>query len=186
MTLRLIIRTKLWKPLNSFLYSYSFNDTDNPTPSKIRSISDTNPPQNSNKPSVRVTSNPRHTSYPHIPPVVSESSSSNSNASSSSLASKNNSTNTSAFKYRPKTLNTATATPSDKNQEQVKPSNISSRKSGTLNRNEPVYATVGSVNSNQRLVKNLKSANVWQTVNTENQIDVSEDEVFPSFNEVMI
>ena len=162
----------------------SHNDTDNPTSSKLRSISDSNPPQNLNKQGVRVTSNPRHTSYPHIPPVISESSSNNAN--SSPFDSKPNQKNSSAFKYRPKTLNTTNTSPGDKNQEHAKPSNIASRKTGSLNRNEPVYATVGSVNSNQRLVKNLKSANVWQTVDTKSQTDIPEDEVLPSFNEVMI
>ena len=134
------------------------NDTDNPTSSKLRSISDSNPPQNLNRQGIRVTPNPRHTSYPHIPPVISESSSIN--ASSIPFGSKPNQASSSAFKYRPKTLNTTNTSTSDKNQEQAKPSNIASRKTGSLNRNEPVYATVGSVNSNQRLVKNLKSANV--------------------------
>ena len=153
-------KTLIQKFNNIGLETNSNNYSDNPNSSKVRSISDTNPPPNSNQPSVRVTSNPRHVSYSQIPPVASESSSSYSNSSSSSSASKLNPMNNSAFKYRPKTLNTATSTPGDKKQEQVKPSNISTRRSGSLSRNEPVYATVGSVNSNQRLVKNLKSANV--------------------------
>ena len=112
-------------------------------------------PQNTTKQVIRVTSNPNQNFQ--IPPVASDSSA-RSTKKISAISQANNDNN-SAFRYRPKTLNTNTQ-PSDKNLEQGNAANIPSRRPTASNKNEPVYATVGSVNSNQRLVKNLKSANV--------------------------
>ena len=138
----------------------SHNDGENVFPTKLKSINESNhgSVQNSNHQVIRVTTNPNpNLQIPpgaaEIPPV--------STANKPSFTSRaNQQINNSAFRYRPKTLNTAKLS-SDKNSEQAnKPTNVSSRKPTTSNKNEPVYATVGSVNSNQRLVKNLKSANV--------------------------
>ena len=108
-------------------------------------------PQNTNKQVIRVTSNPNKN--PQIPTTTS---SSGFSAKKSSSISKPQ-TNTPAFRYRPRTLNTTTS--GDKNIHHAKVTNASSSKP-TVTKHEPVYATVGSVNANQRLVKNLKSANV--------------------------
>jgi hypothetical protein len=142
------------------LYLCSQNDGDNLFPTQLKSINESSQSsvQNSNQQVVTVTTNPNPSfqippGAAEIPPVT--------NANRSSLTSRaKQPINYSAFRYRPKTLNTATSS-SDKNLEQAtKSTNVSSRKPTTSNKNEPVYATVGSVNSNQRLVKNLKSANV--------------------------
>ena len=107
---------------------------------------------------IRVTANPNPNfqippGASEIPPV--------STANKSSFTSRaNQHINNSAVRYRPKTLNTATLSSDKKLEQAIKSTNVSSKKPTTTNRNEPVYATVGSVNSNQRLVKNLKSANV--------------------------
>ena len=108
-------------------------------------------PPNTTKQTIRVTSNPNQNFQ--IPTAASKPVLSAKNSSAISKAHANNP----AFRYRPKTLNTANS--GDKVLGQAKVTNTSSRKP-TATKNEPVYATVGSVNSNQRLVKNLKSANV--------------------------
>ena len=113
---------------------------------------------------VRVIPNPNH--HSKIPIPTSAFLPSTNNSSSIPKAQRNNTTS----HYRPTTLNTITT--------------------DTSTKNEPVYATVGSVNSNQKLLKNLKSANVWQKYqNVEiktNEKDIVEFNNLPSFEEVMI
>ena len=107
--------------------------------------------QNTIQQVVRVT--PNTNSNFQIPAVASDSSVS---ANPSSFGPKKQAGG-SSFRYRPSSLNTNAR--GDIEHDHTKTSNVPSRRS-TSNKNEPVYATVGSVNSNQRLVKNLKSANV--------------------------
>ena len=139
-----------------FLYLYSNNDGDNPFSAKRKSVNETNQTStpHSNQPGIRVTTNPNPNFQ--IPSGGADPSLCTVNKSSFTLRA-NEPINNSAFRYRPNTLNTT----SDKNlQQATKATNVPSRKPTASNKNEPVYATVGSVNSNQRLVKNLKSANV--------------------------
>ena len=170
-----------------FPFHFYSNEVDNPIPTKPKTTRDSTKakPQTPSRQGIRVTPNPNPNF--HIPSVTSTESSLGS-ASTSTTSSKNNQSKTSSgYRYRPKTLNTA-STAGDKDKEHATKVNTSiSSKRPTSSRNEPVYATVGSVNSNQRLVKNLKSANVWRSAESVGTIQDNVDyKSLPSFEEVMI
>ena len=103
-----------------------------------------------NKSIIRLTSNPN--------PMSQVSASATPNPTNHSPT-KNAATNAASSRYRPNTLNTLASKERKLGSEKQINMSATSRQAVPKNK-EPVYATVGSVNSSQRRLSNLKSANV--------------------------